>query len=150
MIIRKAVLANLETIVGFQMAMALETEELVLDCAVLTKGVQAALTDNINKGQIYVAMDAENIIGSLMITYEWSDWRNGWIWWIESLYVVPEQRKNGVFKQMYAYIKSLVLADDTIKGIRLYVDKRNVRAQRVYDAIGMSGEHYTTYEWLKE
>jgi GNAT superfamily N-acetyltransferase len=148
MIIRKAVLADLETIVDFQMAMALETEELALDCGVLTKGVQAALAD-CNKGQIYVAADGEKIIGSLMITYEWSDWRNGWVWWIESLYVVPEQRKNGIFKQMYAYIKSLVLADDAIKGIRLYVDKRNVRAQKVYDAIGMSGEHYTTYEWLK-
>lgn len=148
MIIRKAVLEDLETIVDFQMAMALETEELVLDCGVLTKGVQAALTDK-NKGQIYVAREGEKIIGSLMITYEWSDWRNGWIWWIESLYVLPEQRKNGISKQMYGYIKSVVLADDTIKGIRLYVDKRNVRAQKVYDAIGMSGEHYTTYEWLK-
>lgn len=146
-----ATLHDVETIVGFQMAMALETEELELNRTVLEKGIEAALTDY-NKGMVYVAADENNggeVIGSLMITFEWSDWRNGWIWWIESLYILPEYRKKGVFKQMYEYIKSLVLADENVKGLRLYVDKRNVRAQKVYDAIGMCGEHYTTYEWLK-
>ncbi|MEF9931161.1 MAG: GNAT family N-acetyltransferase [Bacteroidales bacterium] len=143
---------DLETIVDFQMKMALETENLLLNLNVITKGVEAAILD-CKKGQIYVAEDENNqgaTIGSLMITLEWSDWRNGWVWWIESLYVLPEYRRKGIFKQMYEYLKSLAMANDNIKGIRLYVDKRNTRAQKAYQAIGMNGEHYTTYEWLKE
>lgn len=148
--IRLATFEDIETITGFQMAMALETEELILDRDILRNGIEAAVKDE-HKGRIYVAEESAGgkVIGSLMITLEWSDWRNGWIWWIESLYVLPESRKNGVFKGMYDYIKSRVLADKQIKGLRLYVDKRNTRAQKVYEAIGMSGEHYTTYEWLK-
>lgn len=148
--IRLATFEDIETITGFQMAMALETEELELDRETLRSGIEAALKDE-QKGRIYVAEECSGgkVTGSLMITFEWSDWRNGWIWWIESLYVLPEYRKNGVFKEMYSSIKSRVLADEQIKGLRLYVDKRNTRAQKVYEAIGMSGEHYTTYEWLK-
>lgn len=147
--IRIATLNELDTVTDFQMAMALETEELVLDRTILRKGVEAALTDP-GKGVIYVAETLDGgIAGSLMITFEWSDWRNGWIWWIESLYVLPAFRKQRVFNRMYEHIQALVKADEQIKGIRLYVDKRNVRAQKVYDAIGMCGEHYTTYEWMK-
>lgn len=146
--IREATLNDLETIVDFQLKMALETEDLQLDEAVLRKGVAAAITDS-GKGRIFVTQDGERIIGSLMITLEWSDWRNGWVWWIMSLYVVPEYRRQGVFKRMYSYIKSIVEKDEGVKGLRLYVDKRNLRAQKVYDAVGMYGEHYATYEWLK-
>lgn len=146
--IREATLNDLETIVDFQLKMALETEDLQLDEAVLRKGVAAAITDS-GKGRIFVTQDGERIIGSLMITLEWSDWRNGWVWWIMSLYVVPEYRRQGVFKRMYSYIKSIVEKDEGVKGLRLYVDKRNLRAQKVYDAVGMCGEHYATYEWLK-
>lgn len=148
--IRLATFEDIETITGFQMAMALETEELILDRDILRSGIEAAVKDE-HKGRIYVAEESAGgkVIGSLMITLEWSDWRNGWIWWIESLYVLPECRKKGVFQGMYDYIKSRVLADAQVKGLRLYVDKRNIRAQKVYEAIGMSGEHYTTYEWLK-
>ena len=146
--IREATLTDLETIVDFQLKMALETEDLQLDEAVLKKGVAAAITDS-GKGRIFVTQDGERIISSLMITLEWSDWRNGWVWWIMSLYVVPEYRRQGVFKRMYSYIKSIVEKDEDVKGLRLYVDKRNLRAQKVYDAVGMCGEHYATYEWLK-
>ena len=148
--IRLATLEDIETITGFQMAMALETEDLVLDRETLRRGVEAAVKDE-QKGKIYLAEERKGgkVTGSLMITLEWSDWRNGWVWWIESLYVLPEYRKKGVFREMYAYLKSLVLADTQVKGLRLYVDKRNVKAQKVYEALGMSGEHYTTYEWLK-
>ena len=146
--IREATLNDLETIVDFQLKMALETEDLQLDEAVLKKGVAAAITDS-GKGRIFVTQDGERIISSLMITLEWSDWRNGWVWWIMSLYVVPEYRRQGVFKRMYSYIKSIVEKDEGVKGLRLYVDKRNLRAQKVYDAVGMCGEHYATYEWLK-
>ncbi len=170
--IRIATLADVETITDFQMAMALETENLVLDREVLRNGVEAVIVDS-NKGRIYVAETGEEegvlsdmsgcgckqetvhssgkvrVTGSLMITFEWSDWRNGLILWIQSLYVLPEYRKKGVFKCLYEYIKSSALADKNIKGVRLYVDKRNIRAQKVYEAIGMCGEHYTTYEWMK-
>lgn len=147
--IRIATLKELDTIVNFQLAMALETEDLVLDKTILHKGVEAALADP-HKGVMYVAEMPDGVVaGSLMITFEWSDWRNGWIWWIESLYVLPQYRKQGVFNRLYDHIRALVQADEQIKGIRLYVDKRNVRAQKVYEAIGMCGEHYTTYEWMK-
>ena len=146
--IRKAALQDLDTVVDFQMKMAWETEELQLEEAVLRKGVEAALTDP-DKGQIYVTEDRGRVIGSLMVTREWSDWRNGWVWWIMSLYVIPEYRKQGVFKRMYAYLTECVNADRDLMGLRLYVDKRNVRARKVYAAVGMSGEHYDTFEWLK-
>jgi ribosomal protein S18 acetylase RimI-like enzyme len=146
--IRKAVLEDLEILVDFQYKMALESENLELDRVVLTKGVKNAVIDP-NKASVYVAQENGTIIGSLMITLEWSDWRNGWVWWIQSLYVLPEYRQKGVFKQMYNYLQEVVKGRDDVKGIRLYVDQSNFRAQKVYQAIGMCGEHYTTYEWLK-
>ena len=146
--IRKAVLEDLEILVDFQYKMALESENLELDRVVLTEGVKNAVMDP-NKASVYVAQENGTIIGSLMITLEWSDWRNGWVWWIQSLYVLPEYRQKGVFKQMYNYLQEVVKGRDDVKGIRLYVDQSNFRAQKVYQAIGMCGEHYTTYEWLK-
>ena len=146
--IRKAVLEDLEILVDFQYKMALESENLELDRVVLTEGVKNAVMDP-NKASGYVAQENGTIIGSLMITLEWSDWRNGWVWWIQSLYVLPEYRQKGVFKQMYNYLQEVVKGRDDVKGIRLYVDQSNFRAQKVYQAIGMCGEHYTTYEWLK-
>jgi ribosomal protein S18 acetylase RimI-like enzyme len=146
--IRKAVLEDLEILVDFQYKMALESENLELDRVVLTEGVKNAVIDP-NKASVYVAQENGTIIGSLMITLEWSDWRNGWVWWIQSLYVLPEFRQKGVFKQMYNYLQEVVKGRDDVKGIRLYVDQSNFRAQKVYQAIGMCGEHYTTYEWLK-
>jgi ribosomal protein S18 acetylase RimI-like enzyme len=146
--IRKAVLEDLEILVDFQYKMALGSENLELDRVVLTKGVKNAVIDP-NKASVYVAQENGTIIGSLMITLEWSDWRNGWVWWIQSLYVLPEYRQKGVFKQMYNYLQEVVKGRDDVKGIRLYVDQSNFRAQKVYQAIGMCGEHYTTYEWLK-
>ena len=111
---------------------------------------KAAIKDPDVKGQIWVAVDKSGeLAGTLMITYEWSDWRNGWIWWIESVYVNPTFRKQGVYKMLYNHIKDIVNANEEIKGIRLYVDKTNTRAQNVYHALGMCGEHYTTYEWMK-
>jgi GNAT superfamily N-acetyltransferase len=84
-----------------------------------------------------------------MITDEWSDWRNGWVWWIQSLYVIPEFRKKGVFSALFEHINSLIQASTDVKGLRLYVDKRNKKAQRLYNEIGMSGDHYITYELMK-
>ena len=84
-----------------------------------------------------------------MITYEWSDWRNGMVWWIQSVYTVPEFRRRGIYAALYAHIRAQVEPDPAIRGIRLYVDNRNASAQEVYARLGMEGEHYRVFEWMK-
>ena len=135
-------------IVECQLHMALETEQLKLDKAMVTKGVEAVFTDR-TKGFYIVAVTDESRVACLMITPEWSDWRNAWMWWIQSVYVQPDFRKAGIFGMMYDYIKEHVVEKSNVSGIRLYVDKTNTRAQEVYRRVGMNGEHYSTFEWMK-
>jgi ribosomal protein S18 acetylase RimI-like enzyme len=137
-------------IVDFQQAMARETEELELDFATVTKGVAAVFAAPMSLGRYFVAEVDGRIIASLMLTYEWSDWRNGNVWWIQSVYVEPEFRGRGVYAGLYRHVQSLAQRDDAIRGIRLYVDRRNTRAQEVYRRLGMNGEHYQVFEWMKE
>ena len=85
----------------------------------------------------------------LMTVPEWSDWRNGTVLWVHSVYVVPEARRQGVFTAMYGHLRSAVERSDDLVGLRLYVDRANEPAQRVYEAMGMSRDHYHLYEWLK-
>jgi GNAT superfamily N-acetyltransferase len=144
---REAVPADASAIIEFQLAMARETEELELDRAILTSGVNAVFADPA-LGRYYIAEDDGNVIGSLMITYEWSDWRNGMVWWIQSVYVIPERRGQGVYAGLYAHVKQIV-EQSTVRGIRLYVDKRNTPAQQVYTKLGMNGEHYLVFEWMR-
>ncbi len=147
-IIRDANIDDKLAIVDFQQAMALETENLQLDKEVLTKGVLSVLQDS-TKARYFIA-DLEGLaVGMLMITLEWSDWRNGWVWWIQSVYTKPGYRKMGVYKLLYGHVREIVEKSGNIRGLRLYVDKRNIRAQQVYESLGMSGEHYTTYEWMR-
>jgi ribosomal protein S18 acetylase RimI-like enzyme len=146
--IRDANAQDIGAIIDFQMEMALETETLKLDRDILTQGVNSVLSDS-NRARYFIAESDNMAVGMLMITYEWSDWRNGWVWWIQSVYTKPGFRKMGIYKMLYDHVKGLVNASDNIRGIRLYVDKRNVPAQKVYESLGMSGEHYTTYEWMK-
>lgn len=146
--VRKATLKDLDFIVEFQLKMANETEGIELDKPTVTKGVSAVLTDN-SKGQYYVAEIDETVVSSLLTTFEWSDWRNGTILWIQSVFVRPESRRKGVYKNMYAHIKNLVLNDENLNGIRLYADKSNKPAQTTYKKLGMSPDHYVTFEWLK-
>jgi ribosomal protein S18 acetylase RimI-like enzyme len=145
---RRALHTDLPTIVAFQLAMARETEELELDEAVCTRGVQAVFARE-ELGQYFVAEQHGQVVASLLITYEWSDWRNGMVWWIQSVYVHPAARQQGIYAGLYAHIKALVQADETLRGIRLYVDTRNQRAQVVYTRLGMNGEHYRVFEWMK-
>ena len=146
--IRKAKFKELETIVEFQFLMAKETEGIDLDKEIVFKGVEAVFED-IGKGSYYVTEENEEILACLLITPEWSEWRNGTVYWIQSVYVKSEHRGKGIFKAMYDYIKTMVLEDSDLKGIRLYVEKENVKAQAVYEKIGMTAEHYKLYEWLK-
>lgn len=147
-VIREARRDDAATIIEFQLAMALETEELTLDRDILTRGV-AALFDQPSLGRYFVAESEGRVIASLMITYEWSDWRNGMVWWIQSVYTVPEFRRRGVYAALYTHIRAQVEPDPDIRGIRLYVDTRNVAAQQVYARLGMEGEHYKVFEWMK-
>ena len=147
-IIRKAVPSDTPSIVDFQLRMALETEDMKLVPEIVTKGVDAVFND-LSKGQYYVAEADGMVIASLLITYEWSDWRNCNVWWFQSVYVVPEFRRKGVFRKMYSHIRELAVQQD-IAGLRLYVETKNSRAQKTYEALGMSSEHYAFYEWMRK
>jgi GNAT superfamily N-acetyltransferase len=146
---REANHTDLETIVDFQIAMARETEQLRLDRKVCSQGVLAVLGDA-KLGRYYVAEIDGRVAASTLITYEWSDWRNGIVWWIQSVYVQPEARRKGVYAGLYRHLQTLAQADERVRGIRLYVDRRNQPAQQVYTRLGMNGDHYHVFEWMKE
>jgi GNAT superfamily N-acetyltransferase len=146
--IRIATEEDREFIAAFQMKMAHETEGLQLDEQTLNEGVIRVLRDP-EKGKYFVADDDGRVVASLLITYEWSDWRNQWVLWIQSVYVLPEYRQQGVFMMLYQHIKNWVEKDATIAGLRLYVDKTNQKAITVYRRLGMNGEHYRLFEWMK-
>jgi GNAT superfamily N-acetyltransferase len=145
---RDAVRADAQTIIEFQIAMARETEEVELARDVLTRGVEAVFADP-SLGRYFIAERDGVVAGSLMITYEWSDWRNGLVWWVQSVYVDPAHRRRGIYGGLYEHVKKLVEPEPGIRGIRLYVDLRNVSAQEVYKRLGMDGGHYQVYEWMK-
>jgi GNAT superfamily N-acetyltransferase len=145
---RDATLADATAILEFQIAMALETEEVVLDRSITGPGIHAVFADP-SKGRYFIAEEDGRAIASLMITYEWSDWRNGTVWWIQSVFVTPGARKRGVYAGLYEHVKAMAEAEPAIRGIRLYVDNRNKPAQEVYARLGMEGEHYRVFEWMK-
>lgn len=148
MIVRKATSQDVDFIVDFQLQMASETEGVELELSTVTKGVSAVLNDS-SKGQYYVCEIDGKVVSSLLTTFEWSDWRNGTILWIQSVYVLPKFRRKGVYRNMYSHIKELVLKDENLNGIRLYADKSNFAARKTYKILGMSPDHYVTFEWLK-
>jgi len=145
--IRPANHSDHSIIVDFQVRMAKETEDMGLSTETVNKGVQSVLNDP-NKGIYYVAERDGKVIASLLTTYEWSDWRNGMVLWIQSVYVLSEYRGQGVYKEMYLYLMAKVTNDPDLLGLRLYVEKDNVNAQKVYQKLGMDGEHYKMYEWF--
>ena len=147
-LIRPARPEDAPAIVDFQIRLARETEDLALDQSTVTDGVAAVFADP-HKAVYYVAERGGQIVGGLMTTFEWSDWRNGLILWIQSVYVIAEERGRGIYRALYEYLKRRVEEEPGLKGIRLYVDKRNAAAQAVYERLGMSREHYDTFEWLK-
>ena len=146
--IRKAVPEDLPAISEFQIKMAWETELLALLPETVTSGVKAVF-DKPNRGQYWVATNSSTVIASLLVTYEWSDWRDTNVWWLQSVYVIPEFRRKGVFRKMYNHIKSEA-EKQNVAGLRLYVETNNVAAQKTYEALGMKSEHYRLYEWLKQ
>lgn len=146
--IRNGQKADIPKIVEFQIAMAKETESLDLDKTTVSKGVRAVFEDS-SKGRYFVATEDEKLIASTLLTPEWSDWRNGFVYWLQSVYVLPEYRGKKVFSKIYHHIQNLSLKDEKIMGLRLYVDITNHKAQKVYEKLGMDGDHYKLFEWMK-
>jgi len=146
--IRLAAAEDKDVISGFQIRMALETEGLKLEEKRVLLGVLAILHDPL-KGKYLVATENSKIIASLLLTGEWSDWRNKWFLWIQSVYVIPDKRGRGVFRQMYEHVKTMVKNDEDVAGLKLYVDSENKSAIATYKAIGMDGDHYKLFEWYK-
>ena len=143
--IRTAESNDAPTIARFNAAMALESEEVELDLAVLTAGVRAALADR--SKAFYLLAEIDRIpVGQLMVTFEWSDWRNGWIWWIQSVFVEPEHRRQGVYRRLYRHLEQLAAAQGDVRGMRLYVMRENHRAKRTYESLGMRHSEYDLYE----
>jgi GNAT superfamily N-acetyltransferase len=146
--IRNAIPSDAPSIIDFQQKMAWETEGIKLSSGTVTPGVNAVFQDH-SRGQYYVAEADGKIVASMLITYEWSDWRNSNVWWFQSVFVVPEYRRKGIFRAMYNHIKKLAEEQD-IAGLRLYVETKNTNAQKTYKALGMSSEHYSFYEWMRK
>jgi len=147
-VIRPAVPPDSTIIRDFQKAMAMETENMILNHEIISRGVESVFSDS-GKGQYFIAEAGGKTVASLLITYEWSDWRNANVWWFQSVYVIPEYRRKGIFRQMYNFIRNE--ADrEGVAGLRLYVETANVRAHKTYEAMGMNGSHYKMYEWLRD
>ena len=126
-------------------AMAFETEHKQLDAAVVTRGIQRAFDDP-SKGRYFIAEIDGRPAGTLMFTLEWSDWRDGWWWWIQSVYVDPDFRRRGVYRALYAHVLELAQADPEVRGLRLYVEQDNTNARRTYEFLGMQHPGYAMYE----
>lgn len=135
---------DINAIAGFQVAMAMESEGTTLDLERVTRGVTMAM-DNEAKGQYIVARCGGKVVGSLMLTREWSDWNCQWYWWIQSVYVEPRHRGKGVYRAMYEQVKQMA-RNENVSQVRLYVDKTNNTAQHAYQHLGMTETHYLMYE----
>jgi GNAT superfamily N-acetyltransferase len=142
--IRTACRADIPALVEWNAAMARETEGKTLDHALLARGVAAVLEEP-RRGFYLVAETGGAALGGLLVTYEWSDWRNGDFWWIQSVYVTPAARRGGVFRALHAEVERRARAAAAV-GLRLYVETANVRAQTTYEPLGMQRCHYLMYE----
>ena len=136
--------ADIETIAQFQINMAMESEGYKLNQEQIVRGVSAVMSDA-NKGTYFVARVDGIAVGSLLLTREWSDWNNCWYWWVQSVYVMPQYREQGIYRTMYSHVKGMAQSEN-VSQVRLYVDKSNYNAQRVYQKLGMQECHYLMYE----
>lgn len=144
-LIRLAQPEDAQALVEFNQAMALETEGKTLIDEKITNGVTAVFSDE-KKGFYVVAGDKGKIVGGLMITFEWSDWRDSWFWWIQSVYILPDYRGKRIYSLLYEFVKNKAQAQGDVCGFRLYVEHDNFKAQKVYEKLGMQSSHYLMYE----
>ncbi len=145
--VRPAGERDADALVEFNLAMARETEAKELAPGVLRAGVRRFI-GRPQFGFYLVAEEGARVVGSLMITYEWSDWRDGLFWWVQSVYVRPGHRRRGVYTRLYEFAKSLARRDGRVRGFRLYVERDNAAARRTYERLGMAESHYRMYEEL--
>ena len=143
--IRDASIDDAATIAEFNAALASESEDKSLDRSVLESGVRRLLRDPV-RGRYFIAESGGRMVGQTLITYEWSDWRDGWLWWIQSVYVHPDHRRTGVFRRLYGHIEALAKNSGEVVGIRLYVERENARAQDTYRSLGMRHTGYRVME----
>jgi GNAT superfamily N-acetyltransferase len=143
--IRPATTADIPAIVRFNASLAEETEGLVLDYNRLLEGVRAVIADPA-KGFYLLGLHEGVLAGQIMVTTEWSDWRNGTFWWVQSVYVTPDCRSRGVFTALYRHIETLARSRSDICGLRLYVDEHNQRAREAYEHLGMRHARYRMME----
>jgi len=148
MIIRRALSQDIAELADFNIKMAHETEGVELIPEVITAGVKTMI-DNSQMG-FYLVVELDNgIQASLMITTEWSDWRNGIFWWIQSVYVRPDYRRQGLYRELYLRVKELAEQEPAVCGFRLYVERDNIAAQKTYESLGMSETEYKLFEELQ-
>lgn len=147
--IKQATISDAALIAEYNVALAQESENLALDPALVRKGVESVLCDSA-KGVYFGAYDNDRIVGLLMVTYEWSDWRNGNIWWLQSVYVHPDYRSRGVFKSIYAHVVEQAKKNPEVCGFRLYVDAENKKAQDVYYRLEFEKTNYQVLEKMLE
>jgi len=143
--VRDAHPSDAGVIAGFNVKMAAETEGRPLEAELINPGVASVLADA-TKGRYWVAELDGQVIGQLMVTYEWSDWRNGVFWWIQSVYVRGDCRRKGVFSLLHRHVESIARATPEVCGLRLYVERDNLRAQKTYLALGMTSPGYQVME----
>ena len=146
--IRQAQTKDAEAIAEFNRLMAFETEHKKLIPKLILAGVNSMIA-NPSHGFYLVAEAGEEIVGSLMVTTEWSDWRNGVVWWVQSVYIREEYRRKGIYRSLYEEVKALAKQDPSVCGFRLYVEKDNINAQKTYESLGMVETDYLMYEELK-
>jgi ribosomal protein S18 acetylase RimI-like enzyme len=143
--IRPALLADVPLLAQWAKAMAFETEQKILADEDIFPGVRRAIEQE-GLAHYFIAELSDRPAGCLMLTYEWSDWRNGLWWWIQSVYIDPECRRQGVYRALYAHVQALAENDADVQGIRLYVEKENRTAQQTYLSLGMHDSHYRVFE----
>jgi ribosomal protein S18 acetylase RimI-like enzyme len=146
--IRRAIPDDAGILIDFNCAMARETERKELDRELITSGVRALLANEALGFYVVAENDGESA-GSLMITTEWSDWRNGNFWWIQSVYVKPEYRRRGVYRSLHEFVRRTAKQDPMVCGFRLYVERENTVAQNTYRSLGMHETSYRLFEELK-
>jgi GNAT superfamily N-acetyltransferase len=143
--IRNARPEDAAVVAEFNARLAAETEGRTLEPAVLAEGVRQAIADPA-KALYWLAEVDGRVVGQLMLTLEWSDWRNGWFWWIQSVYVHPDWRGRGVFTQLYRWVETEARRRADVCGLRLYMENDNARARRTYERLGLRGTHYQVFE----
>ncbi len=147
---RPAIRDDAPTIARYNQAMAMETEGKPLDLDILTRGVQRVFDEPAHGRYLVTESEQDEVVGCLLITYEWSDWRNAQLWWVQSVYVHPEHRRRGIFRMLYQAVRELGEQTGGVCGYRLYVERDNTQAQQTYQGLGMKETLYLMYEDVVE